>query len=124
MTQMRRLAGIVIALAIAEPAHATDWWVYVAQKDQCELAAEYARAINMPAVRTPGDFQDGMRAEGIIPETKILRDDNQEIQSVSIMVRSGGTEISVEYFPTEALCVAYQAIVEKNGANARPQQLH
>jgi hypothetical protein len=120
----KSLAGIVMTFAIAAPAYAADWWLYVAQNDQCELAAQYARTINMPAVRTPGDFQDGMRAEGIIPETKILRDDNQEIQSVSIMVRSGGTEISVEYFPTEALCVAYQAIVEKNGANAPPQQLH
>jgi hypothetical protein len=122
---MKRLvAAMVMTLAIAGPAHATDWWVYVAQSDQCELATRYALTLNMPAVRTPGDFQDAMRAEGLIPETKILRDDHQQIQSVSIILRNGNSQISVEYFPTQLLCFAFQATVEKYGGNAPPQQLH
>jgi hypothetical protein len=121
---MKKSLAMALSLAIVEPAQATDWWIYVAQSDKCELATQYALTLNMPAVRTPGDFQDAMRAEGIIPEINILRDDHQEIQSVSITLRNGNSEISVEYFPTKPLCIAFQTIVEKYGGNAPPQQLH
>jgi hypothetical protein len=107
-------------------AHATDWWAYIAQSDACVLAAQYARQTQTPAVKSPGALADSLRGTlGTIPETRIYRDDNTNaITAVTVTVGSGDNAVTVTYFADQLMCLAFKIIVEQNGANASPFELH
>jgi hypothetical protein len=69
---------------VAEPAHATNWYILNAATGECEVAAQQARKQRLPALASPEAAEIDARHHGLFRDKKIFRYDDGEVGLVLI----------------------------------------
>lgn len=76
---------VVLAIClVAEPAHATNWYILNAATGECEVAAQQARKQRLPALASPEAAEIDARHHDLFSEKRIIRYDDGEVGLVLI----------------------------------------
>ena len=120
---MKVLLLAALALGVASPAAATDWWVWNFAAHQCQSARSYART-NGPFFLSPMTVERSARlfdpAGGVT--TEVTRDDTGKPMMVTVYLHpSNRAPVEMLYFPEQQYCeTAATGLRENEGA---PEEL-
>jgi hypothetical protein len=99
------------------------WYVYDADRSNCDSAATWAKTSGDPSVASPGAFISAHQFDAWYKSMHVDRDPGGRVAAVEIRVVSQGKELAINYFSDHSVCQGYAKYLLDNGAAAKPGEL-